>query len=74
MTLPQAFLIAIKNVGGEMRTSAIFSLNQASKSMDEGDYDRAWWWILKSLQYSVGVFHNDYSYVKNAYEIESSEF
>jgi hypothetical protein len=44
----------------EMESSARVALADAIKLYDEGEYDKAYRRALKSLQYSVGVFHREY--------------
>jgi hypothetical protein len=48
------------NNGAEMQSSAEFCLCDATRLMQEGNYDRAVARARDSLAYSVGIFHNDY--------------
>jgi len=70
MNLSQALAIAEKNLGGEMRSSAEVGIYDAYVLIDKGLYDAAWGRILTSLRYSVGVFHKDYTFVKESYDLE----
>lgn len=54
-------VLARKHLGeGSMESSARLCLAEAIKLYDAGDYDAAQARALKSLAYSVGVFHPDY--------------
>ena len=54
--------LARKNVdnGAAMASSARLCLAEAVASFDDGQYDVAAARAVKSLSYSVGVFHEDY--------------
>lgn len=56
----QILALARKHLGGEMESSARLCLADAVKLYDEGDLKYARNRALKSLSYSVGVFHPDY--------------
>ena len=52
--------VARKHVYATDDSSARFCLANAVQQYDNGAYDAARMWALKSLRYSVGVFHADY--------------
>ena len=56
----KAIILARKNLGGEMESSARFCLADAVRLYDEGKHDYAKQWAIRSLSYSVGIFHSDY--------------
>jgi len=41
--------------------SANFCIVEAYRAYDREDLDAAYAWAIKSLEYSVGVFHKDYT-------------
>jgi hypothetical protein len=55
-----AIIAARKNIGGVMESSARLCLTDAIEAHDRGDFEAAKMWAVKSLAYSVGVFHADY--------------
>jgi hypothetical protein len=60
MTLDQVIIVARKNLGGDMESSARLCLTDAVNLRDAGDYEYAKKRAVASLAYSVGVFHPDY--------------
>jgi hypothetical protein len=60
MTTSQILSLARKNLGGAMESSARLCLSDAVSLADSGDLKAAKARALKSLAYSVGVFHKDY--------------
>jgi hypothetical protein len=60
MTTNQIVIAARKNLGGTMESSARLCLADAVAAYDRGDMDSARRWAIKSLAYSVGIFHADY--------------
>lgn len=60
MNATKTIIAARKNLGGDMESSARLCLADAIRLFDEGDLDAAQRRALKSLAYSVGVFHQDY--------------
>lgn len=58
----KAIVLARKHVGNgaQMESSARLCLADAIVEFDKGKLDNAHMWALKSLKYSVGVFHADY--------------
>ena len=52
--------LARKHLGGDMESSARLCLEDAISLYNEGDYHYARQRALKSLEYSVGIFHPDY--------------
>lgn len=51
---------ARKYIGGVMESSARLCLADAIVCYDDGDYDSAYRLAVKSLKYSVGIFHPEY--------------
>jgi hypothetical protein len=60
MTSTQILTLARKHLGGMMESSARLCLADAIRLFDDGDLQYAKQRALKSLQYSVGMFHADY--------------
>jgi hypothetical protein len=61
MTTEQVLILARKHLGqGTMESSARLCLADAVTQRDAGDLDAARRWAIKSLAYSVGIFHADY--------------
>lgn len=60
MTATKVIVLARKNIGGEMESSARLCLQDAIELHAQGNYEFAKARALKSLAYSVGVFHADY--------------
>jgi len=60
MTVDQIIILARKNLGGVMESSARLCLEDAINLRDAGKYDYAIKRAICSLKYSVGVFHADY--------------
>ena len=60
MNTNQVLILARKHLGGEMESSARVCLSDAVQLYAEGNLDAAKSRALKSLAYSVGVFHADY--------------
>lgn len=60
MTTNQTIILARKNLGGEMESSARLCLADAVALQDAGNLEDAKRRALDSLRYSVGVFHKDY--------------
>lgn len=60
MTAQQTIIIARKHLGGEMESSARFCLADAVTLYDAGNDEAAKARALKSLAYSLGVFHPEY--------------
>lgn len=60
MTAQNVITLARKNLGGSMETSARLCLTDAVALADAGNLNAARLRALRSLQYSVGVFHPDY--------------
>ena len=46
---------------GGMVSSAKLCVKDAEKLFNEGRYEHAYGWAVRSLKYSVGVFHADYA-------------
>lgn len=67
MKAEQIITLARKHVGNgaAMESSARLCLADAVKLYDEGEYCYAYDRALKSLAYSVGVFHADYRKASN---------
>ena len=62
MTTSELLTLARKHLhnGAAMATSAEVCMNDAVQQYDAGDFQSARYWALKSLKYSIGIFHNDY--------------
>lgn len=60
MTTNQTIILARKNLGGEMESSARLCLADAVALQDAGNLEAAKRRAIDSLRYSVGVFHKDY--------------
>lgn len=56
----EVLILARKNIGGEMESSARMCLTDAVDLMANGNLVAAKKRALDSLRYSVGVFHADY--------------
>lgn len=52
--------LARKHLGGDMESSARLCLEDAINLYNDGEYHYAQQRALKSLEYSVGIFHIDY--------------
>jgi len=62
MNANQVLILARKHLGnGTMESSARLCLADAVRLFDDGDHDAAKSRALKSLQYSVGCFHEDFA-------------
>jgi hypothetical protein len=59
----KAIVLARKNLGGEMESSARVRLTDAINCYDASEFSAANRCALDSLRYSVGVFHDDYKTV-----------
>lgn len=46
--------------GASMESSARLCLADAIRHHDEGNYQRSYFYALKSLGYSIGIMHSDY--------------
>ena len=60
MNLPALLALARANLGGAMESSARLCMSDAVDASDRGDFDAAASWAIKSLSYSVGIFHPAY--------------
>ena len=61
MNTNNVIILARKHIGqGDMVSSAELCLASAVEAYNNGDYNTAKIWALKSLKYSVGIFHADY--------------
>jgi hypothetical protein len=60
METAKILALARKHLGGDMESSARLCLSDAVKLYDEGDFQYAKQRALKSLEYSIGIFHRDY--------------
>lgn len=65
MTLSNLLSLARKNLGGEMESSARLCLADAVALKDAGEFCSAIDNAIRSLRYSVGVFHPDYIRAKD---------
>jgi hypothetical protein len=63
MNADQVIILARKNLGGLMESSARLCLEDAINLRDSGKYEYARKRAIASLAYSVGVFHADYKKV-----------
>lgn len=62
MAVSKIIILARKHLGtGVMDSSARLCLADAIALADKGDFEHAKQRALKSLSYSVGVFHRDYA-------------
>lgn len=61
MTVDQILALARKHLGGDMESSARLCLADAIHLCDQGDLTHARARALRSLEYSIGVFHQDYA-------------
>lgn len=66
MNTSKLIRLARKHVGDHTinEPSARFCLEEAVRLYDRGDHDFARMWALKSLGYSVGIFHPAYKSAK----------
>lgn len=60
MNTSQILALARKHIGGDMESSARLCLADAVKLYDTGDLKYARARALRSLEYSIGIFHPDY--------------
>lgn len=61
MNTNQVIILARKHLGtGEMNSSARLCLSEAIRYQERGELDYAKERAIKSLAYSVGMFHPDY--------------
>ena len=61
MNAAQTLTLARKHLAAAIQeSSARFCMTGAVRALDDGALDSAKMWALKSLGYSVGVFHADY--------------
>ena len=60
MNAQKAIRLARKHLGGEMEGSARLALEDAVILFDQGDMEHAKARAVRSLQYSIGIFHPDY--------------
>jgi len=61
MNAAQTLTLARKHLATAIQeSSARFCMTGAVRALDDGALDSAKMWALKSLGYSVGVFHADY--------------
>lgn len=65
MTTQQVLALARKHLGGAMESSARLCLADAVALLDAGDLEGAKARALKSLKFSVGVFHADFRRAAN---------
>jgi hypothetical protein len=59
----KAIILARKHVAKDQmnESSARFCLAEALNAVEREDYDAAHRWAVKSLAYSVGIFHPDHT-------------
>ena len=50
-----------------MNSSALHCLSEAIRQYDDGFYDSARYWAVKSVRYSIGIEHPDYIRVNRVY-------
>ena len=60
MHTEQVIRLARFRIGGQMESSARICLADAVSLYDNGEHEKARARAIKSLAYSVGVFHKDY--------------
>jgi len=60
MNTKDVIILARKHLGGSMESSARLCLEDAVRLEEQGNLKDAKVRALKSLAYSVGVFHKDY--------------
>jgi hypothetical protein len=60
MQSDQVLILARKHLGQGNEPSARFCLEEAVQRQNDGSFDYAKRWALKSLDYSVGFMHPDY--------------
>ena len=62
MNTNQAIITARKHLhnGAVMATSAESCIRDAINCYDDGNFESARMWAVKSLAYSVGITHKDY--------------
>ena len=59
--IDKLFQAARKHLGkGTMESSARLCMEDAVNSRTRGDLENARYWAMRSIAYSVGIFHNDY--------------
>lgn len=63
----KAIILARKHIGNGalMESSARACLTDALRAVERDDYRAAHMWAVKSLGYSVGIFHADYQKVQS---------
>lgn len=59
--LDKVLVLARKNLGGTMESSARACLSDAISAMNGGNHDMALRYALRSIAYSVGILHADYA-------------
>lgn len=60
MNVNKVIILARKHLGGNMESSARLCLTDAISLYEKGEFEAAKKRALKSLAYSIGVFHSDY--------------
>lgn len=60
MNTNQVITLARKHLGGEMESSARLCLADAVELESKGELEFAKQRAVKSLAYSIGIFHKDY--------------
>ena len=60
MNVSQILALARKHLGGNMESSSRLCLADAVKLCDAGDLKYARARALRSIEYSIGIFHPDY--------------